>query len=116
MLQKMSTSELNDAGGEGPSEEGCLEKDNKMIDKEEKRVNLNMEEEGMGQRVIGGETDEKNSGRMQDEEMVHLQHVEIVKGTDTKEALADISKVSTILITATASIFASKMRWITNVS
>ena len=66
-----------------------------------------MEGEGMGERGIRGETDEKNSGGMQDEERVHLQYVETVRGNDTKEALTNISRVSsTIPITATA----SKMR------
>ena len=101
----MSTSELNEKGGEGPPKKGCLEKYDKMVDKEEKRVN--MEGEGMGERGIRGETDEKNSGGMQDEERVHLQYVETVRGNDTKEALTNISRVSsTIPITATA----SKMR------
>ena len=47
------------------------------------------------------EVGESETESLQDKERVHLQYVEMANGNDTKEALTDISMVSTILFIAT---------------
>ena len=56
------------------------------------------------------EVGESETESLQDKERAHLQYVEMANGNDTKEALTDISMVSTILFIATMYIFASGMR------
>ena len=69
-----------------------------------RRVKENMDEKEMvrekgafGEDEVG----ESETESLQDKERAHLQYVEMANGNDTKEALTDISMVSTIFFIAT---------------
>ena len=87
MVRQRVTHQLNEKGGEGPLDEGCLEKD------EENRVS--MEEKDVGERNMG-DVDKKETQRMQDKERV--QETGMMRDKNgVQEASKDISQVSSIL-------------------
>ena len=86
----MSRTELYEKGGEGPPDQGCLER--------EEEKGGNMEEKDMEERDKGmGNKDKGDGEEKETQDKVRVQETGVMMGIGTQETLKDISQVSTIL-------------------